>query len=73
MRNQPDREYIDGVSVIVVLLGVIRCIMALASGNLEHQVLGTIAGFGIIAVGGLMLWLNRYNAAEERAAQEDEP
>lgn len=70
MNSQPDREFIDGVGAVIVLLGVIRVIVALANGNPEHMVFGTIAGIGFGAMGAGALWLNRYNARSDATNEE---
>ncbi|MBI4449563.1 hypothetical protein HY634_00730 [Candidatus Uhrbacteria bacterium] len=61
--SQPDRERIDGVGIVIILLATVRILVALASGNPEHMVFGTIAGIAFGAIGGMALWLNRW---EER-------
>lgn len=70
MNSQPDRERIDGVGAVIILLGVVRAIVALASGNPEHMLFGTIAGLGLAAMGCGALWLNRYNARSDTSRVE---
>lgn len=70
MNSQPDRERIDGVGIVVILLAAVRIVVALASGNPEHMVLGTIAGLALGAIGGITLFLSRYNARSDAANKE---
>jgi len=69
---RPDRERIDGVGVVIILLGVVRCIVALASGNPEHMVFGTIAGVAFAAIGGMVFWLNHYDTRRTLEPQPTE-
>ncbi|MDO8621871.1 MAG: hypothetical protein Q7R80_01435 [bacterium] len=71
MNSRPDRERNDGVGIVIILLGTISCIAALTSGDTEEMVLGTISGLAFAAIGGIALWLNRYNARDTSATQEE--
>lgn len=70
MNSQPDRKRIDGVGAVIILLGVVRAIVALASENPEHMVFGTVSGIGFGALGVIVLLLNRYNARSDAPSVE---
>ncbi|MDP3770807.1 MAG: hypothetical protein Q8R16_00735 [bacterium] len=71
MNSQPDRERNDGVGIVIILLGTISCIAALTSGDTEEMVLGTISGLALTAIGGIALWLNRYNARDTPVTRKE--
>lgn len=55
MRNQT--SLITIVSILLIIGGIVRIVIALASGNPEHMVLGTIVGIAYGALAGIALWV----------------
>lgn len=58
MRNSSN--LITVVGILLIIGGLARIVIALASGNPEHMALGTIVGIGIAAIGGIALWVDHH-------------
>lgn len=58
MRNQ--MNLITIVGILLIIGGIVRIVVALASGNPEHMALGTIVGIAYGAIAGIALWVDRH-------------
>lgn len=71
MRNSSN--LITVVGILLILGGIARCIVALASGNPEHMVLGTIVGIAYGAIAGLALRVDRFTTQPAAARRPNDP
>lgn len=71
MRNQT--SLITIVSILLIIGGIVRIVVALASGNPEHMVLGTIVGIAYGAFAGLALWVDRFTTQPAAARRPNDP
>lgn len=71
MRNQSN--LITIVSILLIIGGIVRIVVALASGNPEHMVLGTIVGIAYGAIAGLALRVDRFTTQLAAARRPSDP